>query len=112
MGKGENAGHQHFLLFQKCFLVIPKQISVFQSHFLLSFANAFKLEQSRNLDISKLKTLADIYIKDYSKDIICPLNAIKLPGNRRKCWSPAFSSFPRMFIRAVFVWSLECGIAW
>ena len=32
VGKGENAGNQHFLLFPKCFLLFPKQISVFQSH--------------------------------------------------------------------------------
>ena len=26
LGKGENAGNQHFLLFPKCFLPFPKQI--------------------------------------------------------------------------------------
>ena len=29
LGKGENAGNQHFLLFPKCFLTITKQISIF-----------------------------------------------------------------------------------
>ena len=29
VGKGENAGNQHFLLFPQCFLPFPKQISVF-----------------------------------------------------------------------------------
>ena len=32
MGKGENAGNQHFLLFPKCFLPVLKQISIFESH--------------------------------------------------------------------------------
>ena len=32
MGKGENACNQHFLLFQQCFLPIPKRISVFKLH--------------------------------------------------------------------------------
>ena len=29
VGKGENAGNQHFLLFPQCFLSFPKQISIF-----------------------------------------------------------------------------------
>ena len=29
MGKGENAGNQHFLLSPQCFLPFPKQISAF-----------------------------------------------------------------------------------
>ena len=31
VGKGENAGNQHFLLFPQCFLPFTKQISKFQS---------------------------------------------------------------------------------
>ena len=31
VGKGENAGNQHFLLFPHCFLLFPEQISIFQS---------------------------------------------------------------------------------
>ena len=30
VGKGENAGNQHFLLLPQCFLPIPKRISVFE----------------------------------------------------------------------------------
>ena len=30
VGKGENAGKQHFLLFEQCFLPIPKRITVFK----------------------------------------------------------------------------------
>ena len=34
VGKGENAGNQHFLLFTQCFLFvsIPNEIPLFQSH--------------------------------------------------------------------------------
>ena len=32
VGKEENAGYQHFLLFLQCFLPIPKRISGFESH--------------------------------------------------------------------------------
>ena len=31
-GNGENAGNQYFLLFPQCFLLIPLQNSVFESH--------------------------------------------------------------------------------
>ena len=31
VGKGENAGNQHFLYFQQCFLPFPNQISIFHS---------------------------------------------------------------------------------
>ena len=34
MGKGENAGNQHFLLFPQCFLPFPKQISTFALTFI------------------------------------------------------------------------------
>ena len=33
VGKGENAGNQHFLLFPQCFLPFPNEISIFLSHF-------------------------------------------------------------------------------
>ena len=32
VGKGENAGNQHFLFFPQCFLPFPKQISIFDTH--------------------------------------------------------------------------------
>ena len=49
MGKGENAGNQHFLLFP-CFLPSNKQFSIFHLfHFMLSSANALNLVQSKLL---------------------------------------------------------------
>ena len=32
VGKEENAGNQHFLLFPECFLPFPRQSLIFQSH--------------------------------------------------------------------------------
>ena len=47
VGKRENGGNQHFLLFPQCFQNIPKRISVFPSQLLcglelLSFWNSLK----------------------------------------------------------------------
>ena len=52
VGKGENAGNQHFLLFPQCFLLFPRQISIFESHFVLSSANALNSDKSKNLSFS------------------------------------------------------------
>ena len=32
MGKGENAGYQYFLIFQRCFLPFHNQIPIFEPH--------------------------------------------------------------------------------
>ena len=53
VGKGENAGNQHFGLFPQCFQLFPKEISIFLSRFFLSSANAFNLDQSKTLSFSK-----------------------------------------------------------
>ena len=34
MGKGENAGNQHFLLFPVMFYILPTQILIFQSKYI------------------------------------------------------------------------------
>ena len=49
MGKGENAGNQHFLLFPQCFQPFEEQISDFQSH----SANAFNLDWTKDLSFGK-----------------------------------------------------------
>ena len=46
VGKGENGGNQHFLLFQQCFQLIQQHPSSFASHLFLSSANAFNLDWS------------------------------------------------------------------
>ena len=66
VGKGENAGNHHFLLFP-CFLHFPKQISIFQSFFLLS-ANGFKLDQFKTLSFGKELTFNLIFA---TMDLFC-----------------------------------------
>ena len=53
IGKGENAGNQHFLLFLQCFLPFPKHISIIQVTFILLSASALKLDQSKKLLLGK-----------------------------------------------------------
>ena len=50
IGKGENARHQHFLLFlPTVFSSLPKTYFDTSITFILSSANAFNLDQSKNL---------------------------------------------------------------
>ena len=57
------AVNQHFLLFPQCFLPIPKVISISKLHLLLSSANAFNFDQSKNLLFGKeLKTNPTILV--------------------------------------------------
>ena len=52
VGKGENAGDQHFLPFPQCFLPYHRQKSSFEPH-LFSSANAFNLVMSKILLFGK-----------------------------------------------------------
>ena len=47
VGKGENAGNQHFLLFLQCFPPFLKEILIFSVIFILLSANTFNLDQSK-----------------------------------------------------------------
>ena len=49
VGKGENAGNQHFLLFPQYFVPFPKQISFFSVFFISLSANALNFDQFKNL---------------------------------------------------------------
>ena len=42
VGKGENAGNQHSLLFPQCFLPIPKTTFVFKLHFFFVICKCFQ----------------------------------------------------------------------
>ena len=63
--KGENAGYQHFLLFQKCFLSILSKINfgVLATFELLS-ANASNLDNAKILSHAKgLRSLTNLHDK-------------------------------------------------
>ena len=52
--KGENAGNQHFLLCPQCFLLFPKQISIFQSHLFCCLQFFFNFDLYNNLSFNLL----------------------------------------------------------
>ena len=52
VGKGENAGNQHFLLFAKSFLLQHREIAIFVT-FNFLFANAFNLVASEIFSFGK-----------------------------------------------------------
>ena len=52
-GKGENAGNQHFFPFPTVFSTLPRTNFHFSVTFILSSANAFNLDQSKNLLFGK-----------------------------------------------------------
>ena len=52
VGKGENAGNQHFLLFPQCFLLYQREILMLATFNFLS-ANAFNLVKSKILLFGK-----------------------------------------------------------
>ena len=47
VGKGENTGNQHFLLFSQCFSILSKSEIFILATFNLSYANALKLVTSK-----------------------------------------------------------------
>ena len=53
VGKEENAGNQHFLLFPQCFQLLSQREIVILATFNLSTANAFDLVMSKNLSFGK-----------------------------------------------------------
>ena len=57
VGKGENAGNQHFLLFPQCFLLLSKREIIILAMFHLSSANAFTLVTSTILSFGRVKAL-------------------------------------------------------
>ena len=58
MGKGENAGNQHFLLFLQYFLPYKREKSSFQLYLFFLSANAFSLDQSKILLFCKELSLS------------------------------------------------------
>ena len=59
VGKGENAGHQHFLLFSQCFLPFPKQISILWSHL---FCRLQMLSNWTGLQYRRLVKILSVHI--------------------------------------------------
>ena len=68
VGKGENAGKQHLLLFPQCFLPYRKQISILEPLLFLSSANALNLAKSKILSFGKELMYVMNACKDKTKD--------------------------------------------
>ena len=67
VGKQENAGYQHFLLFQHCFLLrLTREIIVLATFHWLS-ANASNLVKDKILLLRRVNPLPDDKVLDWSK---------------------------------------------
>ena len=87
VGKGGNAGYQHFLHFPTLFTKSVESSVSLTLDCLLSVL----------LDLSKSKAFADDRIKMTKKLKIALGRAENIAGKGEKCWLPAFSPFPTMF---------------
>ena len=99
LGKGENAGNQHFLLFPKCFLPFPKQMLIFESHLLchLQMLSIWS-SRSKNLLYGKELTLyhtIPVFLFFWTLGKRLKFNNLR--GKRRKYWKPALSLLPTIF---------------
>ena len=65
VGKGENAGNRHFLLFPQWFLLYQGKKTCLQTSDLLS-ANALNLVKSKNLSYDRVNPLPDMPISGSS----------------------------------------------
>ena len=63
VGKGENAGNQHFLLFPQCFLSIPRENSVFDLHLFCSLQMLSIWTTVKICHLVKRVKLCHLYVK-------------------------------------------------
>ena len=72
----------------------------------------YSLQNKKSLDWSKLKAFAEDKINETKIEIRFGKGK-KHCGKRRKCWLPAFSTFPTMFLNGFYfrvVKSLDCVV--
>ena len=94
VGKAENAGNQHFLLFPQCFLPFPKQVLFFIFKFIMS-ANAFNLDRSKILSFNKVLTLSQTCPWFY----VCSTSLLKNSlGKGEIARTKQFLFFPQHFL--------------
>ena len=70
------------------------------------------LPDDKILDVIKLKAFPDDNL-NVAMMTIPPFDRVENSGKRRKCWLPAFSTFPTMFSKAFFfrvVKSQDCVV--
>ena len=74
VGKGENAGNQHFLLFTPCFQLCQRKNFAILARFKLSSANDLNLDQSKILSFDK--ELTNFIVKNVCPVFLIPLNPL------------------------------------
>ena len=67
------------------------------------------LPNDKILDSTQLKAFADDKINSAHKTISVFDNVENIMGKRRKCWLPAFSAFPMMFSKGLFLRAVKSG---
>ena len=67
------------------------------------FSIFFSLPNDKVLDLSKLEAFAEDKINVPQKLKFIAGRIENILGKRRKCWSPAFSPFPKMFSKDFFL---------
>ena len=93
-GKGENAGTDHFLLCPKCFLPNWRQF-LSKNKFLDWFKQQFFI-------LVQIESICWQNKSDFKTGILFKMGR-KHCGKRRKCWLPAFSLFPTIFLNGCFL---------
>ena len=101
VGKGENAGYQHFLLFSQCF-----QKAFFSGLCVNS------LPSGEILDWSKLKAFADDKLNVDEIMISLSDRIKKIVGKGENAFYQHFLIFPQRFQKDPFPESLKVGIVW
>ena len=92
-GEGESAGYKHFLPFLACFLIFQRQITSAMS------IEAYTTVFIEFFVVGKGSTLYQFTLYNTIPSFNNPGTESfwKHCGKRRKCWWPAFSSFPTIF---------------
>ena len=116
VGKGKNAGYQHYLLFPQCFLPYLREKSLLQQHLfyrlqMLSFINP--LPDGKTLDLFKLKEFAADKINVYQKwkfGLERVENIVRKKGENASFQH--FLLFQNMLQKATFSRSLNVVTAW
>ena len=115
MGKGENAGNQHFLLFPQCFSTLSKTNFNFSATSIFSSANAFNLVWPKILPFGKeLTHYQTTNFRLFQTERVCRRQfqiwrkwhkviqmGRKHCGKRRNCSLRAIPSFPIVFLKGL-----------
>ena len=104
VGRGEDAGDQHFLLFPQCFQPYQRQKSSKYLYFVVCKCFFLKLNFTKRLNFRLVQTESICRPRNkcnFTTEILVGMDR-KHCRKGRKCWLPAFSPFPTMISKAFF----------